>query len=240
MAIISVTLTVKSYAKDSLDRAYKSYILGDFNTSLVELKEGVHYAGGDEMLYLAGMDYLELGDYEGAREYFRRVINNFKDNLFYQPAQIKYADTYFLETNYTQAQIVYASILEKNSAPDYLPRVYLRLAQVSAKLGQWEEEKKYIKKIRKEFPGSVEEYYVDILENRGYFFTIQVGAFSEKVNAYELMQKLEDKYPAYWVEEEGDEVSLYKVRVGKYQDRADAVKVYHALVEDGYPARIFP
>ncbi len=230
----------QSYAKDSLDRAYKSYILGDFNSSLMELKEGLHQAQGDQVLYLAGLNYLELGDYEAARDYFRRIIKNFKGKEFYQPAQIKYADTYFLETNYKQAYVVYSSILGKKSAPDFSPRIYLRLAQISAKFGKWNKEEEYIKKIKNDHPGSVEEYYADLLANRGYFFTIQVGAFSEKINAYELMQKLSQKYPAYWVEEDVDQVSLYKVRVGKFENRSDAVEVYHQLIQEGYPARIFP
>lgn len=240
VAGIILMTTTQSYAKGELDRAYKSYLLGDFNSSLMELKEGLHRTEGDEVLYLAGMNYLKLGDYESARDYFRRLINDFNGKKFYQVAQIKYADTYFLEANYKQAQAVYSSILEKNTVPDFLPRVYLRLAQIAAKFGKWDQEAKYIKKIKKDYSQSVEEYYADILASRGYFFTVQVGAFSEKINAYELMQKLSKKYPAYWAQEDIDQVSLYKVRVGKYQDRSDAVEIYHELVGEGYPARIFP
>jgi outer membrane protein assembly factor BamD (BamD/ComL family) len=241
LVIFVFCLTSKlGLGNDSLDGAYKSYLLGDYSNSLCESLGTSGRRGSDEALYLSGMSYLKLGNYPKARNCFRNIIKSFRNSKFYQTSLVKLGDAYFLEGDFKKAGTLYKTILKKNIVEDYKPLVYLRLAQIAAKQGKWGREKKYIRIIKDKYPYSIERDYANILETRGYFFTIQVGAFSHKNNAYNLLKELKSKYPAYLAKEKLDSLILYKVRIGKFRKRKYAEKVYHSLIEEGYPARIYP
>jgi tetratricopeptide (TPR) repeat protein len=229
-----------SKASDALDRAYESYLLGDYHNSLFEGLDVSSDPKADEALYLSGMSYFKLGRYPEARNCFRKIIKSFRRSKFYKPSLVKLGDVYFLEGSYKRARSVYRAILNENLAKEYKPLVYLRLAQIAAKLGEWSQEKKYIRIIKNEYPHSIEREYADILEDRGYFFTIQVGAFSYKNNALALREELEARYPVYLVKEKLGDLVLYKVRVGKFKSRKQVEAIQRSLIEEGYPARIYP
>lgn len=234
------TTAVTGRCNDSLDRAQKLYLLGEYDSSISELIGREHSHFSDEESYLLGMNYLKLGEYAQARDYFRKLMKSFKDSELLEEAFVKLGEAYFLEGDYRKAESVYTSILEKYSNRKFKPVLYLRLAQIAAKEGEWDQEKKYIQKIKDEYPYSEERKYADMLAERGYFFTIQVGAFSQKSNAKGVVEELEPRFPAYMVKEKVSGTVLYKVRVGKYQKRREAEEVHSLLVDKGYPARIYP
>lgn len=228
-------------ANENLDIAYKSYLLGDYNSSLARTLEALDNKDSDEGIYLLGLSYLKLGDYAKARDCFRKIIKRFKESEYYQASLVKLADAYFLDNDFKRAGALYRDILRKKVAPSFKPLLYLRLAQVSAKQGDWGKEKEYIKIIKESYPSTIENKLAKMLEDRGYFFTIQVGAFSYKENALNLKKELGRKYSqVYMVKDVGEELTLYKVRVGKFKERKLAEKTYLSLVEEGYPARISP
>lgn len=244
MFVVVPMLLVNSFlvlAKDNLDKAYKAYLLGDYNSSLVQIQESMADKDSDEGIYLSGLSYLKLGDYPKARDCFRKIIKRFKYSDYYQASLVKLADAYFLEGNFKRAGALYKDILRKDIAPRFKPLLYLRLAQVNAKEGRWDKEKEYIKVIKENYPYTIENKLAKTLEERGYFFTIQVGAFSSKDNALNLKKELESKYfPVYIVKDAGEGLTLYKVRVGKFKKRKLAEGTYLSLVEEGYPAHIYP
>ena len=82
--------------------------------------------------------------------------------------------------------------------------------------------------------------FVKVLDSLGDFFTIQVGAFSERKNALALANELDQSCNSYIVEDRKGSFPIYKVRVGKYKERFEAQKVSKDLLDKGYPARIYP
>jgi len=224
---------------DSLDRAKKLYLLGEYDNSICELRSSQGMFTKEE-LYLMGMNYLKVGDYPQARKYFRSILKKYKQTDLYEQAMVKLGDAFFLEGNYDKAENLYENMLEKYSRTRFKPLLYLRLAQISSKDGHWDREKKYIRKIKKDFSQSTERKYADILDDRGYFFTIQVGAFSRKDNAENLAAELKPDFDSYLAREKLGEDFLYKVRVGKYQQRGPAEQDYRKLIDLGLPARIYP
>ena len=79
------------------------------------------------------------------------------------------------------------------------------------------------------------------LEKRGFHFLVQVGAFSDQANAQDLAARLKkDGFSCYVIKEKESGKVFSKVRIGKFQKRADAESKLEALIRKGYPARIFP
>ena len=221
----------------SIDNAYKRYLLGDYQGAI---DEALKLRQNDQVLYFLGLAYIKLGDYTNARVYLSKLLKRFPDSQFYEEGLLKFADTYFLYKNYTTAKDLYEKILKKHPTFNFLPTVYLRLAQIASKEGEWDDKKKYLQKIRIRFPKSPEIQLVEVLENYGDYFTIQVGAFSKQKNALSLREELEDKYPTYVVHDKRGSLDIYKVKVGKYRERTEADSVYQQLRKQGYPARIYP
>jgi len=229
-----------SLRADSLDEIKKSYIYGDYNEVIRLCLDRLEQKTDDGTLYFIALSFSRLGDYTAARVYFRRLLKEFKGSSFYEKALVRLVDTYFLEGDLTKAETLYKSIIKKYPQIAYKPLICLRLAQIYAKKGHWDKMHHYINIIKANYRGSFESQLAGRLEKRGDFFTIQVGAFSKKANALSFARQLRHKYPVYVVGEKENDFTLYKVRVGKYKNRNTAEKIFNSLLNDGYPARIYP
>ncbi len=221
----------------SITDVHKEYLYGNYEGAIRIAKD---LRESDEALYYLGLSYIKIGDYPKARTFLRRLVRRFLDSLFYEPGMVKLADTYFLEDDYSRAKELYLEIEQRYSSDDFMPTVLLRLAQIASRQGKWDEKSKYIKRIKSKYPKASEMKFVKVLEALGDFFTIQVGAFSVRKNALALVEELRDEYSPYIVKEKKGNYLLYKVRVGRFKDRYDAQKVSSKLLNEGYPARIYP
>lgn len=235
--LVSCFLIIPSAFPASLSDAQEDYLHGRYEAALSRahsLRES------DDVLYFLGLAYMKTGDYRKARIYLRKLVRGYSDSQFYALGLIKLADTYFLEKNYPQAWGLYEEI--KNSYPnsDSMSLVYLRMAQIATRQGLWPQQKEYLKKIKGKYPDSPEIKFVKVLEGYGEFFTIQVGAFSSKKNAVGLKEELAKDYKPYIIEEKGNTYPIYKVRVGRFKKHYDAKKTASRLINQGYPARIYP
>jgi len=68
-------------------------------------------------------------------------------------------------------------------------------------------------------------------------FAIQVGAFTENINAIQLKGALKLKYPNVYIQEgEVKGMAYYRVRVGNYGDYKSALAVAEQLGQEGYQA----
>ncbi|MDP2922814.1 MAG: SPOR domain-containing protein [Candidatus Omnitrophota bacterium] len=221
----------------SLDDAYKDYLSADYEEALIKAK---HLQENDEVLYFLGLTYIKIGNYPQARDYLIRLSKNYPRSQLEVQGFVRFADSYFLEGDLIKAKVSYEDIEKKYPSCSYTPLVYLRLAQIAGKEGKWQDKKKYIGKLKEKYAQSVESRFIDDLEESDDFFTIQIGAFSNKKNASMLKQELADRPDIYIVEDKKEGNVLYKVRAGKFASRKDAEKVYIKLIKKGYPARIYP
>jgi len=221
----------------SLAEAQKDYLQGDYESAIVKAKT---LRVNPDNLYFIGLAYMKINDYKNARIYFRSLVKNFQYSRLYPWGLVRLADTYFFQKEYDDAFSLYKKINEEYITSDIEPRVLLRLAQLASKKGLWQEKNKYINSIKSKYPHCPEMKFVKILESLGDFFTIQVGAFSERKNALSLADELSQDYYSYIIEDKKGSFPIYKVRVGKYKDRFEAQKVFDALLNKGYPAHIYP
>ncbi|MCP4651762.1 MAG: tetratricopeptide repeat protein [Candidatus Omnitrophica bacterium] len=221
----------------TLDDAATDYIYGDYQEAI---SKAYKHRGRADGLYFLGLNYIKIGDYAAARKYFKKILRQFPGSKFTEQARIKMADIYFLEKNFTQAKIMYNEIKRKYKISNFLPLVYLRLAQISAKEGLWRDKNKYLNVIENKYPQSSEMRYVKVLRSHGNYFTVQVGAFSSQENANTIKKELQNRYSVYIVSDIKDNLTIYKVRVGKFQRRKSAQTAYAKLLNEGYPAIIYP
>jgi len=232
----SMACSLSLYAAP-LDEAYKDYLSNDYEEALQKAKSLPH---NDEVLYFLGLVYTKITNYPQAREYLISLTNNYPRSKFYEQGTIKLADTYLLEGNLERARQLYENIAKTAAASNYSSLVYLRLSQIAEKEGRWEDKKRYLNILKEKYPASNEFAIADTLEAREDFFTIQIGAFSDRRNAVNLKNDLDNKYNVYIIEDKTGNYVLYKVRVGKFKDRKEAERMWGRLVKQGYPAKIFP
>ncbi|MBU1122046.1 MAG: SPOR domain-containing protein [Candidatus Omnitrophica bacterium] len=221
----------------SLNSAYKDYLYGNYEQAVETARR---LRSDDEVLYFLGLVYMKTRDFSKARISLDRLIEEFPQSRVYESGVVKMADTYFLGGYLSKAKSLYKEIEANGRCSNFMPLVYLRLAQIYSKEGAWDNKNKYLRLLRARYSNSSEMKFVKILEAAGDFFFIQVGAFSDKDNAEGLKGELKNDYPVYIDEEIKSGYTLYKVRIGDFQERNKVEAISSALMQKGYPARIYP
>ena len=230
----------------NLDKT-KAYLLeGDYKQAIAEGEKLIaqygHDPKSDELYYILGLSYLKDGNYLRASDIFEIILKEFAESRFKEEAKLSLADTYYLRLNYAGAEDKYKEIISNNSSTKLRSLLYYRIMQCALKSGNTQEAKLYLDKIKQEFPLSPEiqtnkepTYLADI------YYTVQVGSFSNKINAQNLTQKLIQKsYPAYIEEVNAQDNVTYRVRVGKFSLRQEANDLEGKLLQEGYPTKIYP
>jgi tetratricopeptide (TPR) repeat protein len=196
-----------------------------------------------ELYYLLGLAYLKDGNHLRASDIFEIILKEFKDSRFKEEAELGLGDSYFLRGEYIRAKEQYSRLVKDHPRSKLLAAVYYRQSRVAAKLGNIKESKEYLAKIAKSFPLSL-----DVLDNEeistgsgsGYY-SVQVGAFSQNINAGNLVEKLKKRGYSAYVEESGARgKATYRVKVGKYPSRSEAISAAKKLSRDGFPTKISP
>jgi tetratricopeptide (TPR) repeat protein len=190
--------------------------------------------------FLLGLAYLKSGQPQTARKYFQLALRGSQDNNLIKRANLAIGDSYFVENNFERAASCYIQFLDKYKRTDYEQIVKFKLAQSYLKLGKWSKAKRLLESVAKS--SSVEaEPAKKILKEGQFFFTIQVGSFQNKKNAYNLLRKLKKEgLKSFVIETQIDNLTFYRVRVGGLNARKEAERLAKKLKEKGLPAKIYP
>ena len=133
------------------------------------------------------------------------------------------------------------------------PAVWYRLNQLEAKRGNHQKSNDYLFKLRRDFPLSPELRvtkditYVNTsvvaceplvkVQAEANEYSIQVGFFTNSINANNLKEILLNKnYPVY-VENSG---TGYRVKVGKFKSQKEALDLESKLSQDGFQTKVCP
>lgn len=191
--------------------------------------------------YFMGLSYLKLGNTQKARSDFREVLDESK-NILTVNSQIGIADSHFLDKDFYEARDKYEEILSAYRNLENKANVYFKLAQVSMKTGSFASAKKYLKKVKDDYPLSFEAPLAcEILKENAFYFTVQVGSFSDKANAQRLLGRLKKKdYPAYINKRDMGSLTFYRVRIGKFEKESEALSLESRLKKEGLPTNIYP
>lgn len=191
--------------------------------------------------YFTGACYVNLFDFLTAKKNFETVVGKYKESPYYEDAYLALGDIEFLQENLQESLDVYNDFLSGNPDKKRLATVYFRLAEINARLGRKEEFKKYLEKLKKEFPESFEAKDARRLSANDEFYSVQVGAFTDYDNAEKFITQLEAKgYKVHSVLCMLSGKKLCRVRVGQYRTMDEAKSLKKRLESDGYFAKILP
>lgn len=236
----------------NLDKVKFYFLSGNYENSIKEGEKVLAAAVSDsddldELYYILGLSYLKDGNYLRASDVFEIIIKEFKDSSFQDEAVIGLADTYFLRGDFIKAEELYKEALGRNPDTKFKAQLFYRLSEVALKQGDSDKARVYLDKL-KDFPLNPETKFnldspITLKSNtEGLYYAVQVGSFSNQINAKNLAQKLTAKgYPAY-IEEAppGHAERSYRVRVGKFSLRQEALDLEKRLSREGYPTKIYP
>lgn len=194
-----------------------------------------------EVLYLAGLAYIKLGEFTKARESFREILK-MRGDEFRQGAHIGMADSYFEEKDFDRAIGIYEKILTVYPRAMRLPGVYYNLGLCYKEKDNPARANSYFRRIKEEYNASFEAGKVSYLQpgkEEPNFYIIQLGAFKGLRNAKKLVKKLSrKKYDSYIQKTGRDGSVLYRVRGGKFSNKHYARKLLRSLKKHGFPAEI--
>jgi tetratricopeptide (TPR) repeat protein len=228
-----------------LDSVKADFLQGNYRRVIFEAgPQSGHFSiqWADELEYLLGLSYLKEGRLDSAQECFRSIINN-PISKMREAALLSSADADMIRGKFKRPERVYRKILEDNPGTKFKASVLYRLSQLEALKGDKHRCEEYLSKLKREFPLSL-----DLRQAKGFpvmtelakqadEFSVQVGFFANISNAVNLKNKLlAADYPAYI---EGGS-SGYRVKVGKFKERGDALTAENRLSRQGYPTKIVP
>jgi len=194
------------------------------------------------ILYYVGLSQLEKQNYRGARESFKLLKSRDTTKQFQDVADIRIADSYFLEQKYHQAARLYEPLVSRYPKSTYLPYIYYRLVLTSQKTSDFKEAKRYFGQLQRKYPESLEALrlssVLDSMDLEGY--SVQVGAFSDKTKAYKMQGRLLNRgYIASVRRATRDSVTFYRVRIN-CDSRSEAERIAGRLRLEGYATKVFP
>jgi len=238
------------------DKAKLYFLSGDYASCITEAEKilaNASYTQELDGLYcLLGLSYLKEGNYLRASDIFEIILKEFKDSAYADDARLGLGDSYFLRANYEKAAAIYKKMVTDRPKSKLLPQAYYRLSQCALKMDKPQEAGQYLDKIRSDFPLSPEARFeagcpLPLAPGQqqasvpSLCYAVQVGCFSNKVNAQNLAAKLTAQgYSAYVEEAASSSKATYRVRVGRLSTRQEAVQLEKKLAVEGYPTRIFP
>jgi len=229
------------------------YLKGDYEQSLkdyqklLEVYPQSSYAPASR--YWVGSMLLTQKKYDTARKEFKKVLENYPQSNYLDWAQAGIGNSYLKEGNYSLALTEYQKVIADYPKSDILNLVYFNLGECYEKEGKEKEALEVYQKLIVKCPDSFEAIGVQKrinalqkkfvpIEGR---YSVQVGAFSERVRADRLAKRLRDKgYSTYIMTITIEGRRFHRVRVGKLATEAEAQELARKLKEeDGLSTRIF-
>jgi len=247
LCCLGVLLCRSTLVASSTTQIKTLFLNGEYNLAISQGEEIINQSldnassDRDELYYIMGLCYLQEADYLRAKNSFEFVIDEYPASRHFQDARLGIADISYLEGDYSKASRLYKDLLKSSPSRDLIPGLYWRLSLSLSKLDQISQAQEYLLILQREYPESFESVKGNQLFNQGSFYTVQVGAFSDRNNAIGLKSKLFNQGYSAYVEELTDGGALtHRVRVGKLKNRQEAISLQDQLVSQGYPAKIFP
>lgn len=194
-----------------------------------------------EVLYLAGLSYIKLGNFSRARVSFNDILKA-RGNSFMQDAYIGMADSYFYEKNFTGAIKAYKDVLNKCPNSNRLSGVYYNLGLSYKAKKDFDKANYYFEHIKNRYGKSFEAekvVYLPTAKNGVRYYIVQLVALRSLQKAKKLVRQLaRKKYDSYIQKIKKGRVALYRVRAGKFSNESYATRLQRRLRRDGFSAKI--
>jgi len=237
-------LTSSSWALD-FDTLKIDFLQGNYRRVIFEGQaqvDQIHLGNVDELNYILGLSYLKESKLALAQDCFKRILSN-SASKFRPEASLALADTYLVSGQFQAAEDSYNKLIVDDSNSNQKSAILYRLSQLEIKRGNHQKSNDYWSKLKRDFPLSPELRItkglgvINLPVSQAGEYSIQVGFFTNSVNAHNFKNTLISKdYPAY-VESSGEG---YRVKVGKFKLSKEALELESKLSQDGFPTKVCP
>ena len=192
--------------------------------------------------YYLALSQINLAKYDEAKGVLKQLVKENLGQPLKDKASLALFDAYYLDEDYTNAQDVIQKFIKLTPPSDYLSLIYLKAARVNLKLAQWSKAKECLSNLLIQFPNSLEVHSARQLLEEKQYFAVQVGSFSERGRAEQLVGELKQKGEYAYIVETTDPQNkkFYRVRVGQLALLNEAKRLKTELSQLGYPTQIFP
>ncbi|MBN2453099.1 MAG: SPOR domain-containing protein [Candidatus Omnitrophica bacterium] len=238
-------------------RVNKLFLEGKYAAAISESEAIIASSASskDEVYYLKGLSELKSGKFDNARASFNSIIYRYPRSKVLFDAYLGIGDSYLLQADYDKALAEYGLIMKKFSRDKNMPIVHSRMARCYAAMGAREEAEYYSGMASRCAPLSFEARMKPVVgapvrdlrpaaavSDTGSVresLSVQVGSFKNKRNADKLARKLANSgYESFVAIPVEAKDKFYRVKVGRFSSRAQALSLVSRLQADGYPARI--
>ncbi|HAJ94635.1 MAG TPA: hypothetical protein DCP02_00230 [Actinobacteria bacterium] len=174
----------------------------------------------DHIFYYLAKSLLLQEKFDGSRQYYEKVLQNFPDSIWLEKSSLELADLYYIEEDYAGAEEKYYDFINIYPDSDYLPYVLYQLAQCLKNDGRPSDAFSNLKKIWLEYPSS--EYassayqQIQELENEDL-----ISAFSPSVE--ELFARGESLFYYYRY---GDAIDQFDEIISGYPENSLTAELY--------------
>jgi tetratricopeptide (TPR) repeat protein len=244
LSFIILLFLVFNFNALALDRnqIWILYLKGNYNQAELlindSLLEDKYFE--PELYYMKAQILMKRGKFNEARNFCDKLLQT--SNKWREYGLMGLGDSYFLEGKFKKAESIYQTFLKRFPESNFMPFVLYKLASVLRKQGKWEKSKSYFRKLIQNFPKSImASQSRRILADNEFYFTLQVGAFLNSDNAYELANKLRKLGFNSEIKEFSKKGRIYyRVRVGRYDTIDEADKELKKLLNRGFTPYIYP
>ncbi len=189
-----------------------------------------------------GICYYQDKNFDKAIDYFKYFIKSYPQSSLTPRVRFNLAQAYLSKNQSEEAKAELETIL--NDYPEWENRraVSNALSEIYSETGEEQKKEALFKKISESSsrPADLkrEEPVSSLKDDTAGYYSVQVGAFSDKKRADKLMAQLKSKgYQVYFVSLINRGTVFYRVRIGKYRTKMEAVEAADKIGgEENLPA----
>lgn len=156
---------------------------------------------------------------------YTQITNKYASSPFYLPSLLRLAKYYYMTNDTLKCYDMTKKLIYADNAR-YSTLGYMIMIGHYERMGDFENTKKYIAEFTEKFPGfwflsNYEQSNKEHTITMSVYYGVQIGAFSSKDNAAQLVSEFKEK--GYSDTHIVKKDQLYKVLIGKFEQYADAL-----------------
>ncbi len=176
-----------------------------------------------------------LKNYDEAEIIYKKYFDIRNFYIYKNRMNLAYANVLYSKGKYSEAIELYKGVIDKTNTDDkniYLPYIYKQIIECYKKQNDIENSTKYENELNEKFPKANELLQEHVLsekkegpvletgkKNDSSFFTVQIGAYTNKKIADFIYKKFLDKKYTVFFKIDG---KFYKIQIGKFATEQEA------------------
>jgi len=244
LALFAVTLEPCAFAADDLVNLQAAFLRGEYEHVVEDARvlRNKFSSHEDELLYLEGVSALKLRRLDQARAQLTTLISQHPQSPWFAQAWAALGESWVVSGDNERALEILEGLLKDARSAEIKAQVRLSIAKVQRRMGKWSESKWALESVVEQVPDSPQAGEAKtILRGSDFHFSVQVGAFTSPGNAKRLKVELARRgYRAEVTRAATQGRTFHRVRVGRFESRAQARNMEGRLKREGFPTRIIP